>query len=179
MGDIYFYGKEDGYYEFSNYYPSKFTIDFREYGTVEQYFQAEKYNYDGNDEITQEYYKLIQECDSPQKAKSLGRQQIHRFGNKWLINKKKPELGYVNQIINYFNNQKIKPIMNPNWELVKDDVMMTALYHKFTSNNKLKNILLSTGEAKIHENSPKDLYWGILGQDKLGILLTQLREQLK
>lgn len=174
MDDIYFYGKKDGYYEFSNYSPCKFVIDGVEYISVEQYYQAQKFYYGDMDEITEEYYNLMIECDSPQKSKSMGSQREHRFGEKWFINKKKPHLGLMNDTIRKYAKAK----MNPNWENEKDNVMFTGLYYKFSTNRNLKNLLIGTGSKRIHENSPKDMYWGVLGKDMLGILLCEIREKL-
>ncbi len=69
--------------------------------------------------------------------------------------------------------------LRPDWEEIKEDVMREALYAKFTQSEKLKEKLLATGDAILHENSPYDKYWGVHGKDRLGILLMELREKLK
>lgn len=51
------------------------------------------------DELSMEYYCLIIEADSPQKYKDMGNQKPNYRGGKWFINKKKPELGSMNDII--------------------------------------------------------------------------------
>ena len=65
-----------------------------------------------------------------------------------------------------------------NWEEIKDDVMLKALRAKFTQNSNLKQKLLDTGTAQLHEDSPTDKYWGFKGLDKLGKLLMIVREEI-
>jgi len=72
--------------------------------------------------------------------------------------------------------------LRPDWEEVKEEVMLVGLRAKFTQYLDLKLTLISTGDAALHENSPWDKYWGYAkgkGQDRLGILLMQVREELK
>jgi len=68
------------------------------------------------------------------------------------------------------------------WESVKINVMKRALWYKFTSNDRYRDLLLSTNEAILIEASPYDNYWGE-GKDRngvnmLGQLLMQLRSKL-
>lgn len=65
------------------------------------------------------------------------------------------------------------------WDEMKDEVMLTGLRAKFSQNPRLKDMLLDTGDAIIHENSPYDMYWGVRGKDRLGQLLIQVREELR
>lgn len=65
------------------------------------------------------------------------------------------------------------------WERVKESVMLTALRAKFGQNTDLREILLGTGDVGLHEDSPDDLYWGVRGQDRLGALMAQVREELR
>ncbi len=68
------------------------------------------------------------------------------------------------------------------WEDIKEYVMLDGLRAKFTQYPALKKLLLETGDAKLHEDSPSDTYWGYAkgkGKDRLGILLMQMREELK
>jgi len=66
-----------------------------------------------------------------------------------------------------------------NWESIKFDVMLKGLRAKYTQNPTLKQKLLDTGDAYIHEDSPTDMVWGIKGKDMLGKLLMQVREELR
>lgn len=68
------------------------------------------------------------------------------------------------------------------WEEMKESVMLTALRAKFTQYPLLGRMLLATGDAALHEDSPWDKYWGYVGgrgQDRLGKLLMQVREELR
>lgn len=72
--------------------------------------------------------------------------------------------------------------LRPDWEKVKEDIMLRGLRAKFKQHSDLKEKLLSTGDAALHEDSPWDKYWGYAkgkGQDRLGKLLMQVREELK
>lgn len=69
-----------------------------------------------------------------------------------------------------------------NWDIIRNEVMLTALRVKF-KNIKLAKLLLDTGDARLIEDS-KDSYWGCggssnLGKNKLGQLLMQVRTELK
>lgn len=75
-----------------------------------------------------------------------------------------------------------RPLRN-DWEIVKDDIMREALKAKFTQNEDLRKILLETGDAQLVEHTKNDSYWGDggdgNGKNMLGILLMELREELK
>ena len=69
------------------------------------------------------------------------------------------------------------------WEAVKVDVMRQALRAKFTQRQELRELLLSTGDAKLVEHTANDNYWGDggdgSGQNMLGRLLMELRSALR
>jgi ribA/ribD-fused uncharacterized protein len=73
--------------------------------------------------------------------------------------------------------------LRADWEQVKEDAMRRALYAKFTSHAKLKEILLSSGTEQLVEKTSGDYYWGCgtngTGQNRLGVLLMQLRDKLR
>lgn len=73
--------------------------------------------------------------------------------------------------------------MRPDWDVVKDDIMMTALRLKFTQHPDLAEILKNTGSIYLVEASPVDYYWGAgknwSGKNMLGHLLMMLRDELK
>lgn len=74
--------------------------------------------------------------------------------------------------------------MRPDWTTFRDTVMMKALREKFSDRHpELKEKLLATGSALLQEASPKDNYWGIgskgVGQNKLGLMLMALRDELR
>lgn len=71
-------------------------------------------------------------------------------------------------------------LLRQDWEDVKDSIMLDLLRLKF-SNPGLKAKLLATGDQKIiEENAWNDTYWGVcrgMGQNRLGVLLMQVREE--
>ena len=73
--------------------------------------------------------------------------------------------------------------LREDWEEVKDNVMRTAVYAKFSQNIELKNILLDTDSEYIVENTSNDYYWGCgingSGKNMLGIILMEIRDKLK
>jgi ribA/ribD-fused uncharacterized protein len=75
-----------------------------------------------------------------------------------------------------------KPL-RPDWEGVKDAVMLTALRAKFTQHPQLASLLLSTGRAQLVEHTRNDRYWADGGDgrglNRLGELLVQVREELR
>lgn len=66
-----------------------------------------------------------------------------------------------------------------NWELIKLSIMKKGLRTKFLQNPDLRKKLIETGNARIHEDSPTDKFWGVKGSDHLGKLLMEVRNELK
>ena len=75
-----------------------------------------------------------------------------------------------------------KPLRT-DWELIKDDVMLEAVFRKFRMNEDIRNILISTGEEEIIENTTDDYYWGCgsdgTGENMLGKILMKVRDIIK
>jgi len=67
--------------------------------------------------------------------------------------------------------------LRPDFDQVKDAIMLKCLIAKFTQNQDLLNMLLDTGNKYLVENSPVDFYWGC-GKDRTGknMLGNQLME---
>lgn len=78
-------------------------------------------------------------------------------------------------------SRKVK--LRLDWEKVKDSVMLDAVRAKFTQHQELKELLLSTGDAKIIEHTENDSYWGDggdgKGKNRLGQILMLVRKELK
>ena len=140
----------EGEFEFlSNFFYSPLYFAGIWFSTVEHFFQANKL-FSKDEEM---FYKIAT-ADTPGKAKRLGR----------------------------------KCELREDWDNIKDTVMLIALRKKF-SNSVLKKKLLATGDALLIEsNTWHDNYWGdckcekckdIKGENKLGQLLMQVREELK
>lgn len=73
--------------------------------------------------------------------------------------------------------------LRKDWDAAKDDVMRIALHAKFTQHQDQQTLLLSTGEAQLIEHTKNDSYWADggdgSGKNRLGILLMELRDQLR
>lgn len=82
-----------------------------------------------------------------------------------------------------------KVIMRPDWDSVKDRIMLELLTTKFTQNDSLKRELIETGDTILIEgNTWHDNYWGwckcpecalAVHHNKLGNLLMQIRDVLR
>ena len=70
-----------------------------------------------------------------------------------------------------------------NWDDIREDVMRKALYHKFSAHKDIRLKLIATGNEELVERAPWDSYWGNgkngIGRNRLGLLLMELRQQLK
>ena len=73
--------------------------------------------------------------------------------------------------------------LRSDWNAVRDDVMLIALRAKFTQHETLRGQLLATGDALLVEHTHLDSYWGDggdgSGQNRLGLLLMQVRDELR
>ncbi|MGX1195794.1 NADAR family protein [Metabacillus sp. SLBN-84] len=73
--------------------------------------------------------------------------------------------------------------LRPDWEVVKQDVMLGVVRAKFTQNAKLREKLIQTGDAELIEgNTWGDTYWGVCrgtGRNELGKILMMVRDDLK
>jgi N-glycosidase YbiA len=64
------------------------------------------------------------------------------------------------------------------WDKQKLHYMKIGLTAKFEDPH-LRARLLNTGDAILHEDSPTDMFWGKKGEDWLGRLLMEVREEIK
>lgn len=79
--------------------------------------------------------------------------------------------------------------LRADWEDIKDQVMYDVCYAKFSQDEELKAKLLATGSRELVEgNMHNDRCWGMVynsrtgeyeGENRLGIVLMKLREDLK
>jgi ribA/ribD-fused uncharacterized protein len=80
--------------------------------------------------------------------------------------------------------------LRPDWEDVRNDIMLVILRSKFTRNQQARDQLIATGDAELVEgNAWHDNYWGRCrckecrrhgdAQNVLGRLLMQVREELR
>jgi hypothetical protein len=119
------------------------------------------------------YAEVIRGYTDPHMAKTLANQRIAKDNHVWHKE--------CNEIISLYLQRGLR--IRPDWESVKDGIMLEALRAKFSQNQHLRSMLLATGEAKIYEASPIDSYWGLgmdkKGKNRLGLLLEQVRGELQ
>lgn len=132
------------------------TRRMRVWPSVEHFYQAQKYTDTGNAE-SQTVFDAIAAAASPEEAARIGR-----------------------------STARCKPhLLCPDWQDRQVDVMRLALRTKFTTHDGPRRMLLSTLEedGALVELSPHDFFWGSgsdrSGQNQLGKLLTELREELR
>ena len=101
--------------------------------------------------VKTEYQEIIRLLDNPMKAAEMGR-------------------------------RRDLPLRE-DWEQVKDGIMKKAVLEKFKQNEPIRRVLLSTENNTIVEKTSNDYYWGCgkdgSGKNMLGIILMEVREQLK
>lgn len=76
--------------------------------------------------------------------------------------------------------------VSPDWSKTKFDRMRRVLVAKYTQHDDLKDLLLSTGDARLVEvatvDNPVNRLWGEVkgvGKNMLGVLLMEVRQQLQ
>lgn len=73
--------------------------------------------------------------------------------------------------------------LRPDWEEIKDDVMLELLRLKFSKGKKERHWLQDTRDAELTEgNTWGDRYWGKVngqGKNMLGKLLMQVRQEIR
>ena len=73
--------------------------------------------------------------------------------------------------------------LRDDWEIVKLDIMRQVVRAKVDQHEYIKELLLSTGNEEIIENSPRDYFWGCgksgTGLNWLGKIWMEVREELK
>lgn len=73
--------------------------------------------------------------------------------------------------------------LRPDWEQVKEAIMLVALRAKYQQHPTLREELLNTGAARIVEHRARDAYWGDgpdgSGKNRLGELLMQVRAEVR
>jgi predicted NAD-dependent protein-ADP-ribosyltransferase YbiA (DUF1768 family) len=181
MEIIRFYDEEQPYFEFSNFYTNKkfkIVLDNITYISVEQYFQAQKF-YIPDSYRHMEYFKIICSSDRMSKVFMLGT-QCPRYGyaSNWVVNRI-TDRRHLNSVIDDYKDIKIRK----DWDRIRLELMEKGVRAKFTQNDSIKEMLLSTGDLEIEENSMIDSFWGIgrdgKGRNNMGKILMKLREEFR
>jgi hypothetical protein len=85
-------------------------------------------------------------------------------------------------IAKMMGNDRAHPLRD-DWQTVKDDIMRLAVRRKFEAHADIREILLSTGDLPIVEDSPYDYYWGCgaerTGRNMLRNILVETRSILR
>ena len=71
--------------------------------------------------------------------------------------------------------------LRPDWEQVKDDLMLRIVRAKFMGYPELGEMLMNVTGDIVEENDWRDTYWGVCngsGQNKLGKILMKIRDEL-
>lgn len=72
---------------------------------------------------------------------------------------------------------------HPEWNIFKTQVMRKAVLTKFITHADIREILLSTKDQLLVEDSPRDYFWGCgadkTGQNHLGKILMSVREEIR
>lgn len=173
MNTIKFYNKDMPYYEFSNFYDAPILHEGNTWRTSEQFYQAQKFSH------IPQFLEIIRNVDTPGKAFALGRQTKTQYSSKWFVNRSVYGDLKIDDAIDYSKRNNFTA--RSDWDAVKDDVMRFVVYQKFSQHKKLRDLLLSTGDAYLIEASPRDNYWGTNGSGKnmLGIILMETRNLLR
>jgi ribA/ribD-fused uncharacterized protein len=142
---------------FSQWYRCRFEADGRVFNCMEQYMMLGKARLFEDAETAEK----IMAADHPRQHKALGR--------------------------------KVTPFDDKVWRRERENIVLAGNRAKFTQNEELRALLLATAGTTLVEASPYDRIWGIglgandpraqdpaqwRGQNLLGKLLTQLREEL-
>ena len=142
---------------FSQWYPAVFVVDGVQFNCAEQYMMYRKALLFDDEEIA----RKILDASSPRTQKALGR--------------------------------KVRHFSESVWEEHSHEIVFTGNHAKFSQNPPLKAILLATAGTTLVEASPTDRIWGVglaeddpriydrkqwRGQNRLGEILTRLREDL-
>jgi ribA/ribD-fused uncharacterized protein len=143
--------------EFSQWYPSKFTIDNVEYNCAEQYMMAKKADLFGDHEM----WSAIMNSTSPREQKALGRGVANFNADVWNANCKR----FVKEanIAKFTQNPKLKKVLL--------DTVGTTLVEA-SPQDKIWGIGL-------HETDPKA--WSRTtweGTNWLGEIITEVRDEL-
>ena len=114
---------------------------------------------DGKDYPTNEHYYQSQKA-------------FFMTHEEWIRNAPSPYLAMI------AGRSLRKKEINKDWDEIKVDVMLKGLQAKF-KDPELRQMLLDTDNAVLHEDSSTDMFWGKKGKDMLGKLLVQIRNEIK
>jgi len=140
----------------------KFYHEFEEYGWLSNYFVCD-FMLDGHNWTSTEHYYQAQKTLDPT-YREIIRLAATPDESKRLGNSSECHI-------------------RPDWNIHRVVAMRNAIQAKFTQNPELMELLISTGNTELMENSTQDYYWGCgvdgSGRSMLGLLLMHLRMELR
>jgi ribA/ribD-fused uncharacterized protein len=159
---------------FCNYHLApQVMADGKSYASVEHFYQSRKIDASQSADHAA-FAEVIRAASTPNKAKILATMSVSDGrGYAWRT--------ALDPIIADYLARGVR--IRPEWKAIKEEVMLEGLRAKFTQHPALATLLLSTGDASIVEQSPRDSYWGWgadkQGKNRLGHLLVQVRTELR
>jgi len=158
-GRILFFRRDrEQFFFLSHFHAAAIEIEGEVWPTVEHYFQSRK-------SLVPEFRAAIRACHHPGMAKRLGAapEGPRRFSaDSWFR----------------AHGERHRP----DWREIRLDVMRAADEAKFRQHPDLANLLRSTGNATIVEDSPLDEFWGSgadgTGENWAGRILVEVREAI-
>lgn len=175
MALILFYTTKGPHGCFTNFSRHSFDYNGKTWPTSEHAFQAMKFwpEYP-------EFVNLIWTAKTPKQAAEIGRNKNLPLRADWEL---RPTEEIVNKLPTKPKLDNLFSKCEPIFARVKDVLMYEVCLAKFSQNEEIKQILLSTGNDTIVEDSPIDSYWGWganrSGENKLGRILMIVRDVLK
>lgn len=176
---VLFYDPRNPFGCFSNFSRHEVTIYNRTWRTSEHPFQAMKFHPHRPDLV-----KAVWEATGPSKAASIGRDRTLPLRSDWDTPLEAAQLSTLPSLEAPRLTLSVDDSRGPARviEYMKDVIMYQVVLAKFTQHEKLKAILLSTGDAPIIEDALHDPYWGWgashTGVNRLGKILMAVRLEL-
>lgn len=174
LGTIFFFGEGEQFFELTNFWIHNPPLQWNDepFKSVEHIYQMQKYYYQGCSPESAAYGIQIKDANTPFIAKILSRMWVSGK-NEWRKN--------ASVVIEEAQAQGV--IARPDWLMVNMGIMIEAVRLKFAQDEHCREVLLSTGDVLLVENSPTDGWWGIgknkKGLNKFGIILMQIREEIR
>jgi ribA/ribD-fused uncharacterized protein len=167
MPPIYFYEPEDNKYGcFSNFALYPIVVNDVFYPTCEHYIQCAKFDYVHDDPSVQtalnKYKSVIHNSSTPIQSYLYGLQKINA----------RCYITDMNEIIR--ESIESGAICRPDWEVIKMDVIRSAIEYKVDQHPFIRKLLLTTYPHKIFHNSPMNS----LCDNQLGKLWTTIRNEI-
>lgn len=179
MEPIKFFSTESEFYELSNFYELQekmITPIFRlPCKTSEHYYHALKYEFKDAPSENEKMVRLIVNCKTPYMAKIVANAYRSNTPQRyeWQRNLVSKAQSIDATVINGLDEDY----------KVKLKLMKQTLKTKFKVDEHCREVLLSTGNKKLEEDSPYDSFWGIgrngNGKNYLGRLLMKLRDKIR